>query len=100
MGSIFHISKIDTNFNINTPDLENQYKYQYQYLSFKNSITIPIPILKILQFNLNLGLKTKVLQYSELGIGRAAPLASPIRFDPLGFIHGPYTFPRGNPIDP
>ena len=36
--SIFHISKIDTNFNINTPDLENQYKYQYQYLSFKNSI--------------------------------------------------------------
>ena len=37
--SIFHISKIDTNFNINTPDLENQYKYQYQYLSFKNSIT-------------------------------------------------------------
>ena len=46
--SIFHISKIDTNFNINTPDLENQYKYQYQYLSFENSITIPIPILKIL----------------------------------------------------
>ena len=63
--SIFQIFEIDTNFNINTPDLENQYKYQYQYLSFKNSITIPIPILKILQFNLNLGLKTKVLQYSE-----------------------------------
>ena len=34
-----------------------------------------------------------------LGIGRVAPLASPIRFDPLAFIHGPYPIPR-YPIDP
>ena len=63
--SIFQISEIDTDFNTNTPDLENQYRYQYQYLSFENSITIPIPILKILSFNINLDLNTKVLQYSE-----------------------------------
>ena len=62
--SIFQISEIDTDFNTNTPDLENQYRYQYQYLSFENSITIPIPILKILSFNINLDLNTKVLQYS------------------------------------
>ena len=32
-----------------------------------------------------------------LGIGRGAPLASPIRFDPLAFIHGPYTIARLTP---
>ena len=37
--------------------------------------------------------------YKKLGTGRGAPLASPIRFDPLGFIHGPYPIPR-YPIDP
>ena len=63
--SIFQISEIDTDFNTNTPDLENQYRYQYQYLSFENSITIPISILKILSVNINLDLNTKVLQYSE-----------------------------------
>ena len=63
--SIFQISEIDTNFNTNTPDLENQYRYQYQYLSFENSITIPISILKFLSVNSNLDLNTKVLQYSE-----------------------------------
>ena len=54
---------MDTNININTPDVENQYRYQY--LSFEDSITIPIPILENLEFKNNLRLNTKVLQYSD-----------------------------------
>ena len=35
-----------------------------------------------------------------LDVGRAAPFASPIRFESLGLLHDPYTLPAGNPIDP
>ena len=34
----------------------------------------------------------------KVDVGRTAHLASPIRFDSLGLIHGPYTLPAGNPI--
>ena len=37
---------------------------------------------------------------SKVDVGRAAPFASPIRFESLGLLHDPYTLPAGNPIDP
>ena len=37
---------------------------------------------------------------SRLDVGRAAPIASPIRFESLRLLHDPYTLPAGNPIDP
>ena len=40
----------------------------------------------------------KILGANVLDVERGAPFACMIRFDPLGFKHGPYTFPRGNPI--
>ena len=36
----------------------------------------------------------------SIDVGRAAPFASPIRFESLGLVHDPYTLPAGNPIDP
>ena len=46
---------------------------------------------------------TTILGYKgheKLDVGRAAPFASPIRFESLGLLHDPYTLPAGNPIDP
>ena len=52
---------------------------------------------------LTTGLKQKHhkwVTWKKIDFGRAAPFASPIRFETLGLLHDPYTLPAGSPIDP
>ena len=47
-----------------------------------------------------LSLLKAVNYWGSIDVGRAAPFASPIRFESLGLLHDPFTLPAGSSIDP